>query len=171
MKTPERTISAKLSRTAASIAAGVMSCGALAVSASAGGPPPSVGNMSAEEMSADMMPLTPEQKMERRFPQPVRVGDLVGLPVYDHNDRTVGHIREVVQTPEGHIRLIVPYGGWFGWGNGLVAVPIETVAILGRHVNALEFTLDDFKTAPVWSPGTDRSVGHDENIRIALSRR
>jgi hypothetical protein len=171
MNTPERPNPVKLFWTAARIAVGVVCCGVPAVSASAGGPPPSVGNMSAEEMSADMMPLTPEQKMERRFPQPVRVGDLVGLPVYDHDDRTVGHIREVVQTPGGQIRLIVPYGGWFGWGNDLVAVPIETVAILGRHVNALEFTLDDFKTAPVWSPGTDRSVGHDETIRIALSRR
>src|SRR5688572_16521902 len=45
--------------------------------------------------------LTPEQRMNRRYPQPVTVGSLIGLPVLDRWDSTCGYIREVVRTPEG----------------------------------------------------------------------
>ena len=45
--------------------------------------------------------LSPEEKMRRRFPQPVRVGDLIGLPVLDWDDSTLGYVRHVVRMPEG----------------------------------------------------------------------
>src|SRR5262245_5117058 len=83
--------------------------------------------------------LTPEQRMQRRYPQPVKVGFLIGLPMLDEQDRTYGYIREVVRSAEGKIALVVPYRDWFGWapldwGRKPVAVPIETVAILARQV-------------------------------------
>ena len=53
--------------------------------------------------------------MQKRFPQPVRVGDLIGLPVLDDDDSTIGYVREVARTAEGKIVLIVPYSAWFGW--------------------------------------------------------
>src|SRR5688500_5410208 len=65
--------------------------------------------------AADEKQLTPEEYMSRRFPQPVRIGDLVGLPVLDWRDSTIGFITQVVRTPEGKIQLIVPYRAWFGW--------------------------------------------------------
>jgi hypothetical protein len=125
---------------------------------------------SAESVSPDP-PLTPEEIMARRFPQPVRVGHLIGLPVFDESDQTFGRIEAVMRTDQDKIRLIVPFGGWFGWGARPVAVPIETVAILGMHVNALEFTRQDFETAVTWAPGSDRPLGENETITIALGRR
>src|SRR5262245_24173563 len=38
---------------------------------------------------------TQEERMNRRYPQPVRVGDLIGLPVLDWEDLTIGHVRNV----------------------------------------------------------------------------
>ena len=55
---------------------------------------------------------SPEAKMARRFPQKVRVGDLIGLPVLDGDDVTLGRVQKVVRTPEGKIRLIVSYSKW-----------------------------------------------------------
>src|SRR5262245_37203503 len=55
--------------------------------------------------------LSPEEKMQRRYPQPVRVGDLIGLPVLDDQDRTLGRVKSIVRTVDGKIQLIVPYGG------------------------------------------------------------
>src|SRR5262249_47935065 len=80
----------------------------------------------------DMVPQTPmpssaEARMQMRFPQPVRVGDLIGLPVLDDDDTTLGHVREVVRDPQGKIRLIVSYSRWWGLGGRPVAVPIEVV--------------------------------------------
>src|SRR3954468_8060567 len=58
---------------------------------------------------------TPEERMNRRYPQPVKVGFLIGLPVLDERDSTYGYIREVVRTPANKIALVVPYRDWFGW--------------------------------------------------------
>ena len=118
--------------------------------------------------------LTPEQKFARRYPQPVKVGFLVGLPVLDGQRSTYGYIREVVRTTEGKIQLVVPYRSWLGWapvdwGRKTVAVPIERVAIQGQQVSALDFSHEDFAAAPVYAGGGTALPG-DETIRIAVSR-
>ena len=115
--------------------------------------------------------LSPEQKMQRRYPQPVKVGDLIGLPVLDDDDRTLGHVNRVVQTPEGKIQLIVPYGGFLGWGQRPVAVPIEAVAIAGRQLAALDVTRAELDAAPAWNDPQSRSLPLGDMIRIGLYRR
>jgi hypothetical protein len=118
---------------------------------------------------------TPEERMNRRYPQPVRVGFLIGLPVLDEQDTTYGYIRDVVRTPANKIALVVPYRDWLGWaptdwGRKTVAVPIETVAILARQVAALDFSREEFAAAPAYAAeGTPLSA--DEMIRIAVYRR
>ena len=72
--------------------------------------------------------LSPEEKMERRYPQPVRVGDLVGLPVLDYDDRTLGRVQEVYRTAAGKVRLMVPFGGWFGFGQRPVGLTLAKIA-------------------------------------------
>src|SRR5258708_25333072 len=42
--------------------------------------------------------LSPEEKMRRRFPQPVRVGDLIGLPLLDWDDSTIGYMPHLLPT-------------------------------------------------------------------------
>ncbi len=121
---------------------------------------------------------TPAERMAARYPQPVRTGDLVGLPVQDGLDRIYGYVSEVVRTPDGQTRLVVPYSTWLGWWPDApfvtkrpVAVPIETVAILGRHINALDFHRADFEDAPAWSASDGAAIPADETIRIALGKR
>ena len=115
--------------------------------------------------------LSPEEKMARRFPQPVRVGDLIGLPLLDWDDSTIGYVRHVVRTPEGKIQLIVNQGRLFGWGGRLVQVPIEAVAILARQIDLLDISVEEFRAAPAWSAATTQPIPSDDMIRIALSRR
>jgi hypothetical protein len=115
--------------------------------------------------------ISPEERMRRRFPQKVRVGDLIGRPLLDDDDRTLGHVREVVRTAEGKVLLIVPSGGLFGFGERLVAVPIELVAALGPYVAAVDMPSEDFAKAPTWYGANSEPVGRDEIIRIAITRR
>jgi hypothetical protein len=114
---------------------------------------------------------TPEARMQRRFPQPVKIGALIGLPVLDDDDVTLGHVREVVRSPEGKIKLIVSYSKWFGWGGRPVAVPIEVVAILARQIVALDMPPKEFAAAPTWTAASDKPIPADETIRIAITRR
>lgn len=120
---------------------------------------------------ADFASLPQDEKMARRFPQPVRVGDLIGLPVLDDQDSTIGYTSDVVRTPDGRVKLIVPYRRWFAGESRLVAVPIETVVILGRHLNALEFPPASFDKAPTFVATQATQIGRDEIIRIAIGRR
>jgi len=125
----------------------------------------------AESVAKDTRQLSPEEKMQRRFPQPARAGDLIGLRVLDNNDRTIGHIKRVVRTAAGKLQLIVTHGGFLGWRQRLVAVPIEVVAIAGRQLSALDMTRAEFDAAPAWNEALTTSVALDDVIRIALYRR
>jgi hypothetical protein len=115
--------------------------------------------------------LSPEARMARRFPQPARAGDLIGLPVLDDDDVTLGHVRELVRDPHGKIKLIVTYSKWFGWFGRPVAVPIEVVAILAKQIDSLDMEPPEYAKAPTWMPGTDTRIPDDEIIRIAVARR
>jgi hypothetical protein len=130
--------------------------------------------------SGEEKKLTPEEKMNRRFPQPVRVGFLIGLPVLDWQDRTIGFITGVVRTPAGRIQLVVAYRSWLGWlpsggvfdwGRRPVAVPLETVAILARQVAALDMPREEFDAAPTFAVAQAAPLGAADTIRIAVTRR
>lgn len=115
--------------------------------------------------------LTPEQKYARRFPQAVHVSDVLGKAVLDNDNAVIGYVRSVVRTPDGKIRFIVPYGGLFGFGQRLVAVPIETLASIGTSLLALDMPKEKFTTAPTWYGLDDQVLGPDEVIRVAVTRR
>ena len=112
-----------------------------------------------------------EARWARRFPQKVKVSDLVGLPMLDDDDVTLGHVQQVVRSPEGKIKLIVGYSRWFGWFGRPVAVPIEAVAILAKQIASIEMPPAEYQKAPTWMAGADRAIPGDEIIRIAVTRR
>ena len=115
-------------------------------------------------------PMPMAERMSRRFPQPVRVGDLIGLPVLDDRASTLGRVRQVVRTAQGKIALIVAYGGWFGWGARLLAVPIEVVGIEGRQLASLDMPRSEYAAAPTWQGNDATVLADDAIIRVALAR-
>lgn len=130
----------------------------------------------AAQAPPDTAPVTPmptaaEKRMQMRFPQPVRVGDLVGLPVLDDHNSTLGRVIQVVRDPQGKIKLIVSYGKWFGWFGRPVAVPLEVVGIFGRQLASLDMKPAEYAAAPTWTAGADQPIPPNETIRIALTRR
>jgi hypothetical protein len=131
-------------------------------------PPTGMGEADKAMAAAHM---AAEERMRRRFPQPVRVGDLIGLPVLDDDSRTLGYVRQVVRTPQDKIQLIVAYGGWIGWGSRLVAVPLEVLGIFGRQLASLDMSRAEFAAAPTWQGTNAAALPSDDSIRIALARR
>jgi hypothetical protein len=118
-------------------------------------------------------PMPMVERMNRRFPQPARVGDLIGLPVLDDSMSTLGHVTQVVRTPAGKVELIVDYSRWFGffgWFTRPVAVPIEAVGIEGRQIASLDMARGEYATAPTWQPGDSTPLPADATIRIGLAR-
>jgi hypothetical protein len=115
--------------------------------------------------------LTPEQKMAKRYPQPVRVSFLLGLPVLDEKSSTIGHVQAVVRTPEGKIQLVMPLGGFLGFGTRLVPIPIEIVGMLGAQVAVIEMPADRFMSSPTWTSSRAKPLDPSETIRVAITRR
>src|SRR5580658_3080047 len=54
--------------------------------------------------------VTPEERMNRRFPQRVLVGDLLGDPLLDDDNRTLGRVEKVVRTHDGKVVLVTTFG-------------------------------------------------------------
>lgn len=127
--------------------------------------------MGTKDKSMAARHMAEAERMQRRYPQPVRVADLVGIPVLDDDSRTLGYVRQVVRTPQGVIELVVSYGGWFGWGARPVAVPIEVVGIFGRQLASLDMPRSEYAAAPTWRPGADTVLSGDANVVVALARR
>jgi PRC-barrel domain len=114
--------------------------------------------------------LTAEQRMQARYPQPVRVGDLIGLPVLDDSARTLGYVREIVRTNENKIELIVDYRGLLDWRSRPVAVPSAAVAIAGQQISSLDMPRKEYASAPTWQSAGVQTLPAEAMIRIALSR-
>jgi hypothetical protein len=118
-------------------------------------------------------PMPMVERMSRRFPQPVRVGDLVGLPVLNDSASTLGYVQQVVRTSAGKTELIVAYNKWFGWFGWLtrpVAVPLEAVGIAGRQLVSLDMPSSEYDTAPTWQSGSATALSADATIQIALAK-
>jgi hypothetical protein len=125
----------------------------------------------ADEDKSEQKQLTPEQKMAKRFPQPVRVSFLLGLPVLDENSTIIGYVHAVVRTPEGKIQLVMPIGGFLGFGSRLIPIPIEIVGMLGAQVAVVDMPGDRFQSSPTWTSLRAKPLDASETIRVALTRR
>ncbi len=114
--------------------------------------------------------------MQARFPQPIRVGDLVGQPLLDGMHATIGYVSRVVRSGDGKIKLIVPYRSWFGWakldgyGTRDVAVPLEVVGSMGPALSSIDMARPTYDAAPTWVAGSDKDIPSGEIIKIGLAR-
>jgi hypothetical protein len=130
-----------------------------AQSATPGGMPPPPGMSLAE--SAAM-----------RFPQPVRVGDLLGrdvlLPVESQD--VLGHVRRLVRDSQGQILVVIDFGGFLGIGSRPIAVPVDAMVLLGRDMEVVAFTPKELRRFPTFSPAGTTAVPDDAVIKVGLAK-
>jgi hypothetical protein len=67
-----------------------------------------------------------------RFPQPVRVGDLLGREVLRpvESQNVLDRVRRVVRDRNGQIMVVIDFGGVLGFGSRLIAVPVDAMVLL-----------------------------------------
>jgi hypothetical protein len=140
-------------------------CGILAVAGAAhaqsktpGGMPPPAGISLAE--SAGM-----------RFPQPVRVGDLLGREVLRpvESQDVLGRVRRVVRDRNGQIMVVINFGGFLGFGSRLIAVPVDAMVLLGQDMEIVAFMPKQPQQFPTFSPSGTSDVP-DDTITKSRSR-
>ena len=130
-----------------------------AQSTTPGGMPPPPGMSLAE--SAAM-----------RFPQPVRVGDLLGREVLrpvDSQD-VLGRVRGLVRDRDGQIMVVLDFGGFLGFGARPIAVPVDAMVLVGQDIEIVAFTPDQLRQFPTFSPLGTTAVADDTIIKVSLAK-
>lgn len=120
---------------------------------------------------ASLAALPPAERAERRFPQPVRVGDLADQQVLEDTAQqaVLGRVRGVVREGGGALRVLVDLGGVLGFGARRVAVPIEAVALLGQYVVVVDLDRAALAALPTWAGGAP-ALAPNETVLIALTK-
>jgi hypothetical protein len=127
-----------------------------------GGAPPPPGMSLAE--SAAM-----------RFPQPVRVGDLLGREVLRpvESQDVLGRVRRLVRVGNGQIMVVVDFGGFLGFGTRPIAVPVDAMVLLGQDMEIVAFTPKQLRQFPTFSPSGATEVADvadDTIIKVGLAK-
>ena len=130
-----------------------------AQSTTPGGMPPPPGMSLAE--SAAM-----------RFPQPVRVGDLLGRDVLRpvESQDVLGRVRRLVRDRNGQIMVVVDFGGLLGFGGRPIAVPVDAMVLLGQDMEIVAFTPEQLRQFPTFSPAGTTDVADDTIIKVGLAK-
>src|SRR5271168_4622709 len=132
---------------------------AFAQSPAPGGMPPPPGMSLAE--SAAM-----------RYPQPVRVGDLLGREVLRpvESQDILGRVRRVVRDRNGQIMVVIDFGGFLGFGTRPIAVPVDAMVLLGKDMEIVAFTPKQLQQFPTFSPSGTTDVADDTIIKVGLAK-
>ena len=130
-----------------------------AQSTAPGGMPPPPGMSLAE--SAAM-----------RFPQPVRVGDLLGREVLRpvESQDILGRVRALVRDRDGQIMVVVDFGGFLGFSARPIAIPVDAMVLLGQDMEIAAFTPDQLRQFPTLSPSGTTDVANDTIIKVGLAK-
>lgn len=112
------------------------------------------------------------ERAARRFPQPVRVGDLIGRQLLDHTEaqHVLGRVAAVWRRADGGLDLVIRRGGVLGVGASEVAVPADALALLGEYVVAVDVTPAQLDALPEAAGSDETKLGPEERIRMGLVR-
>ncbi len=113
----------------------------------------------------------------RRFPQPVRAGDLLRRQVLRPVEwqTVLGRVEGVARRADGAVLVVVDArdAGWrgtLGFGARPVAVPSDAMALLGEYLALIDLTPDQLRELPTFDPAGTEPVLPDDTIRMGLVR-
>ena len=112
------------------------------------------------------------QSAAMRFPQPVRVGDLLGRDVLQpvESQNVLGTVDAVVRDGDGTLKVVVNYGGFLGFGTRPIAVPVDAMVLVGSVMEVAAFTPEQLRQFPTFSPGGTTPVPADTVIKVGLAK-
>ncbi len=108
----------------------------------------------------------------KRFPQPVRVGDLLGRQVLRpiESQPTLGWVDSVVRQKDGTIDVVVDYGGRFRFLDRPIAVPVDAMVLLGQYMEIVDFTPKQLRRFTTFDKEDAVALPSDSIIRVGLAR-
>ena len=123
-----------------------------------------------DEPDDDDMSLA--DKAAERFPQPVAIGALLHRTVLEplESQPVLGHVDAVVRLPDTSVKVVVRYGGFWGFGGKPIAVPVEAMVLLGEYMEIVDFSPEELDAFPKFDGTGAKPLAPDEIIRVGLAR-
>ena len=108
----------------------------------------------------------------KRFPQPVRVGDLLKRTVLQplESQPTLGRVDDVVKQADGTIDVVVEYDVLLGVFTRPIAVPVDAMVLLGQYMEIVDFTPKQLNQFRTFNPAGTTKLPPDSIIRVGLAR-
>ena len=112
------------------------------------------------------------QSAAMRFPQPVRVGDLLHRDVLRpvESQEVLGRVRAVVRDSNGHILVVIEFGGFLGFGSRPIAVPVDAMVLVGQDMEVVAYTPEQLRQFPTFLPSGTTPVADDTMIKVGLAK-
>jgi hypothetical protein len=107
-----------------------------------------------------------------RFPQPVRVGDLLHRDVLQpvESQDVLGTVRQVIRDSEGTIKVVINFGGFLGIATRPIGVPVDAMVLLGQDMEVVAYTPQQLQEFPSFSPSGSSPLPDDTIIRVGLAK-
>jgi hypothetical protein len=106
----------------------------------------------------------------KRFPQPVRVGDLIDRTVLQPEESrpVLGHFVRVIRLDDGSHAIVIKFGGIWGLGGRDIAIPLDAMVLLGAELEVLDLTPEQLRALPTYG-GAGVVLGADQIIHMGLA--
>ena len=136
----------------------------------------SAGPACAQSPTPGGMPPPPGMSLAAsaamRFPQPVRVGDLLQRDVIEpvESQDYLGTISQIVRTADGSLAAIVDLAGFLRLGKRPVSVPVDAMVLLGDVVEIVAFSPAQLRQLPDHVPGDGTPLSPDTVIKVGLAK-
>jgi PRC-barrel domain len=134
------------------------------------------GAVHAQSTTPGGMPPPPGMSLKdsaaMRFPQPVRVGDLIGREVLRpvESQDVLGRVRRLARDRDGRIMVVVDFGGFLGFGARPIAVPVDAMVLLGQDMEIVAYTPEQLRQFPTFSPSGTTDVADNTIIKVGLAK-
>lgn len=145
--------------TAFALAALLSAPAAYAQSPAPGGMPPPPG-------------MSLAQSAAMRFPQPVRVGDLLRRDVLQpvESQAVLGTVQQLVRDPAGTVSVVIAFGGILGFGRRPIAVPVDAMVLLGNAMEVVAFTPEQLRGFPTFQADGTAPLPPEAVIKVGLAK-
>ena len=82
----------------------------------------------------------------------------------------LGHVRLLVRDSKGQIMVVIDFGGFFGFGSRLIAIPADAMVLVGQDVEVVAFTPDELRGFPTFTPSGAAPIANDAVIEMGLAK-
>ena len=129
------------------------------------------GSVLAQTVAPAAVPTLAEQAAAR-FPQPVRVGSLIGRRVLQpiESQPVLGRVEAIARRGDGGFDMVIGLGGFLGFGARPIRVPVEAVSLLGTYVAMTGFTPEQLNAFPTVAGWDADALAAESVIRVGLVR-